>query len=225
MKAIFEEQELEIGSVHERNGKPHASTISALNPSPKSVSDIQLFTMPRGGVDRLNFRTWDTIAVSRPGEEPIVDTVELRGHYMIERSDPTSADWRDASVSIAMRELSVSGVSEKFGRVRASVNYEIGIPSQGQVKPGTVYESPFDSPKDCEMEGYMQFQLPDIGMTVFNKEPIRLRHRITHIPPVGQGGGTREGLEVNLYRTDDPDGSPVAVLKRVTTHIGAWLLD
>jgi hypothetical protein len=75
----------------------------------------------------------------------------------------------------------------------------------------------------CEMLGYMRFELPDVGVTVFNKEPIQLRHSITHIPPVGQGGGTREGAEVNLYGTDAPDGEPVAILHRVKTHIGAWL--
>jgi len=194
-----------------------------LMPSPRALSQIRLFTMPRGGLDRLSFRTWDTISVLVPDEKPIEDTIELRGHYVIERRDPTSADWRSAAVDIFMRELSVTGTSQKFGRVHARLNDHIGNVSGGQVRAGTIYDSPVDSPKMCEMMGYMLFELSDIGATVFNKEPIQLQHSITHIPPIGQGGGTREGVEVALYRIDDPDGRPAAVLHRVKTHIGAWL--
>ncbi|HEV2150135.1 MAG TPA: DUF6073 family protein [Longimicrobiaceae bacterium] len=190
---------------------------SPLPPSPKSVSELRVFRMAAGGLDRLNFATWDTIEVMGHGE----DTVEFRGYYVIERENPTSADWSGASVNIFMRELNVSGTSAKFGRIRASTNEEMGQ-SGGQVRAGTAYAFA-DSPKLCAMLGYMQFELADAGITVFNKEPILLEHKITHIPPVGQGGGTREGVEYPLYRKDDPDGPPVAILKRVRTHIGAWL--
>ncbi|HEV2887980.1 MAG TPA: DUF6073 family protein [Jatrophihabitans sp.] len=191
---------------------------SALAPSPTALSELRLFTMPEGGIDRLNFVTWDTIEVLGVGE----DTVELRGRYRIQRADPTAVDWTDASVEIAMLELDVSGVSEKFGPVHASVNYDIGKPSRGRVSPGTIYPGLPDSPKMCTMEGYMRFELSAVPIVVFNKEAIVLQHRITHIPPVGQGGGTREGVGVELFSTDNPDGPPVAILRQVRTHIGAW---
>lgn len=190
---------------------------SALAASPKSLSDLRLFSMPRGGIDRLNFVTWDTIEIVGHGEE----VFELRGHYAIERADPTSADWAEASVDIRMRELSVSGSNERLGRLHASVNEELGE-SGGQVRSGTTYALP-DSPKMCVMEGYMKFELPDAGLTLFNKEPIVLQHTITHIPPIGQGGGTRGRVAVNLYSTADPEGEPLAILRQVKTHIGAWL--
>jgi hypothetical protein len=193
-------------------------TTKSLVPSPKKLSDLHLFTMPEGGTDSLNFITWDTIQVNGVGEE----TVEFHGHYAIERSTPTSADWQEASIDIRMRELSVDGVSKNFGRIHASVNDTIGSPSGGQVRPGTTYPDVIDSPKLCQMYGYMKFDLQDLGMTVFNKEPILLEHNITHVPPIGQGGGTRPEASFNLYRLDDSDGEPVAVLKRVKTHIGAW---
>ena len=190
-----------------------------LAPSPKSLSDLRLLTMPRGGIDRLNFTTWDTIDVPGFGE----DTFRLQGYYVIERANPTSASWEDASVNIYMRELSVNGVSEKFGRVEVAVNPEIGKQSGGQVRPGTRYPGLADAPKLCEMEGFMMFSLLDVGVTVFNKDVIRLQHNITHVPPIGQGGGTLGRVEVKLYRVDDPDGPPVATLREVRTHIGAWL--
>lgn len=204
-----------------------AEAMSTLVPSPKSLSELHLFTMPEGGIDRLNFVTWDTIEVLGVNGEstypPNIDTLELRGYYVIERADPTSADWQDASVDIFMRELSVTGVSEKFGRIHASTNSDFGQQSGGQVRAGTTYARNADSPKLCEMSGYMKFELSEVGMTVFNKEPILLQHNITHIPPIGQGGGTRDGATVKLYGMDDPDGPPVAILHRVKTHIGAWL--
>ncbi|HEX7736251.1 MAG TPA: DUF6073 family protein [Ktedonobacteraceae bacterium] len=194
------------------------AVVKSLVPSPKSLADLHLFTMPEGGTDRLNFITWDTIAVQGFDEE----TIEFHGYYAIERATPTSADWQEASVDIRMRELSVDGVSQQFGKLHVSVNEVIGLPSGGQVRPGTTYADVADSPKMCQMYGYMQFDLTDLGMTLFNKEAILLEHTITHIPPIGQGGGTRPDTALALYRLDDPDGQPVAVLKRVKTHIGAW---
>ncbi len=195
-----------------------AGTRSVLAPSPKALHELRLFTMPEGGIDRLNFVTWDTVEVLGLGE----DTVELRGHYRIQRADPTSADWTDASIEIAMLELDVSGVSQKFGPVHAAVNDGIGKPSRGRVSPGTIYPGLPDSPKLCTMEGYMLFDLSAVPVVVFNKQPIVLQHNITHIPPVGQGGGTRGRVGVELFRTEDPDGPPVAILRQVKTHIGAW---
>jgi len=196
--------------------------LSGLEPTPRDLRDVRILTMPRGGLDRLSFTTWDTIEVAGYGE----DTFQLQGHYMIERQNPTSSVWADASVEIFMREMSVSGFSEKFGQVHAFVNTEDSDRiSKGQVLPGTKYPGFLDSPKLCVMEGYMMFQLPDAGITVFNKDPIRLQHHITHIPPIGQGGGTQGRVDIKLYLRSDPDSPPVATLREVKTHIGAWLPD
>jgi hypothetical protein len=189
-----------------------------LRPSPKSLSDLRLLTLPQGGTDRLNFATWDTIEVPGRGE----DTFQLRGHYVIERANPSSAVWHEGSVNIRMRELFVSGVSQKFGRVEVTVNDDIGITSGGQVRSGTRYPEFPDAPKLCEMAGFMMFKLVDIGIDVYNKEPILLQHYITHIPPVGQGGGTGGRVAVNLYRLGDSNDEPVAILREVRTHIGNW---
>ena len=195
--------------------------------SPKNLEDLRVMRVPRGGVDRLNFETWDTIEVvgSDPLSDRIRDIVHLRGYYMIERAMPTSSNWSSASVDIYMREMLVEGASAKFGRIRASVNHDVEEESRGQVRAGTIHDSPIDSPKMCEMDAYMKFELPDLGVSVFNKEAIHLQHSITHIPPVGQGGGTPGEVEIALYNTADPDGVPIAFLRRVKTHIGAWLND
>jgi hypothetical protein len=189
-----------------------------LVPSPKTLSDLRLFTMPEGGIDRLTFVVWDTIEVLGLGE----DRVELKGSYTIERANPTDSDWANASVDIVMLEMSVTGFSQKFGPVHASLNNGIGKQSRGQVSSGTVYPDLVDSPKMCTMGGFMMFDLSAVPIKVFNKEKIILQHNITHIPPIGQGGGTQGRVAVNLYRVDDPEAPPVAVLRQVKTHIGAW---
>ena len=204
---------------------PASNETSRFLPSPKSIDDLRPLRVPRGGVDRLNFKTVDTIEVVESGER-IRDTVRLSGYYMIERATPTSSDWHDASVDIYMREMMVEGLSTKFGHIRASVNHDFGDESRGQVKSGTFYaDSPIDSPKMCEMNAFMKFELPKYGLTVFNKEVIRLQHKINYIPPVGQGGGTGGEVEIGLYNTKDPDGPPVAFLRQVETQIGAWLTE
>jgi len=200
---------------------PSLEVIEGYGPSPKKLSELRVLKMPRGGIDRLSFTTWDTIDVPGIGE----DTFRLQGYYVIERANPTSSDWQEGSVEIFMRELAVTGVSEKFGRVNVTVNNVADKQSGGHVRPGTKFPGIEDAPKLCEMDGYMLFALPDAGISVFNKEPIRLQHYITHIPPVGQGGGTQGRVEIKLYRVDDPNGQPVATLREVRTNIGAWLVE
>jgi hypothetical protein len=201
---------------------PITTSAEGFVPNATSLATLHPLRMPRGGTDRLRFETWDTFSV--PGLDAPV-RVHLEGHYVIERQTPTSPDWVEGSVDIRMRELAVEGRHELLGRVRASVNEEIGLPSGGRVMAGTVYDGQHDEPKLCVMEGYMLFELPDQGFTVFNKQPIPLQHKITHIPPIGQGGGTpqQDFDGIPLFRKDDPDGDPAATLLKVETHIGAWL--
>jgi hypothetical protein len=215
------ETQLVNGPTNEKTVRANSANCArtALVPSPKHLSELQLFTMPEGGVDRLHFVTWDTIEVIGFPEE----TIEFQGHYAIQRATPTSASWEDASIDITMLELSVAGVSPTFGRISAAVNPNADKKSGGQVKAGAMYIGYANSPKLCQMLGYMHFTLHDRGLTVFNKEPIVLEHHITHVPPVGQGGGTRGRVEILLYSLDNPDGPPIAILRQVRTHIGAWL--
>lgn len=183
--------------------------------SAKSISELKPFKMPVGGEDLLEFIAWDTIEVPGVGEEDI----ELKGTYQIERQHPTSSDWNEAEIDIKMKKLDVKGVSEKFGRIEVSTNNDYQQ-SQGKVQKGTAYtEIPTGGAKLCEMNNFAKFKLPDLGLTLFNKEPIELKHTITHVPPVGQGGGTGD-VRIPLFNVDDPNGEPIAYLKRVKTHIG-----
>lgn len=194
-----------LAEIRGEDAAPHGCCATA-----KKIEDLQPFKMPEGGEDLLDFVTWDTIEVPGVGEE----TIELKGTYMIQRDHPSCSNWNDASIDIKMKGLDVKGESEKLGKIEVSINEDYKV-SQGQVLPGTAVPSvESGAPKHCQMNNYAKFNLKDIGMTVFNKEPIELTHKITHVPPVGQGGGTGD-IKIPLYNMEDPDGKPVAYLKKL----------
>lgn len=201
---------VDLQQIKSNNGAPDGCCSSA-----KNISELKPFSMPVGGEDLLEFMAWDTIEVPGVGEE----TIELKGTYQIERQHPTSSDWNEAEIDIKMKKLDVKGISERLGRVEVSTNNEFQQ-SQGRVQKGTAFtDIPTGGAKLCEMNNFAKFNLPDLGLTAFNKEPIELKHTITHVPPVGQGGGTGD-VRIPLFNVEDPDGEPVAYLKKVKTHIG-----
>lgn len=177
------------------------------------LNNLHLFNLPVGGIDHLYFEVNDTIEVPGVGEE----TVTLDGTYRIQRSQPSTSDWETANIDVKMLEMDVSGTSKLFGRIHVQLN-----PAQetvGKVK-GTGSKT---KPKPCSFKAYIQMTLLDKNMILVNKEPVALEHLITHIPPIGQGGGNPEGTSYNLYNINNLNGPPVAVLKRIRTHIGPWV--
>ena len=177
------------------------------------LNNLHLFNLPVGGIDHLYFEVNDTIEVPGVGEE----TVTLDGTYRIQRSQPSTSDWETANIDVKMLELDVTGTSKLFGRIHVQLN-----PVQetvGKVK-GTGSKT---KPKPCSFKAYIQMTLLDKNMVLVNKEPVALEHLITHIPPIGQGGGNPEGTSYNLYNINNLNGPPVAVLKRIRTHIGPWV--
>jgi hypothetical protein len=177
------------------------------------LDNLHLFTVPTGGIDHLYFEVNDTIEVPGLGEE----TVTLDGTYRIQRSQPSTPDWETSNIDVKMLDLDVQGTSKLFGRIQVRLNptRETIGKVQGSGKP--------KRPKPCSFKAYIQMTLLDRNMTLINKEPVALEHLITHIPPIGQGGGNPEGTYYYLYNVKDLDGPPVAVLKRIRTHIGPWV--
>ena len=177
------------------------------------LNNLHLFNLPVAGTDHLYFEVNDTIEVPGVGEE----TVTLGGTYRIQRSQPSTNEWETANIDVKMLDLDVQGASKLFGRIQVHLN-----PTKdtvGKVK-GTGSKT---KPKPCSFKAYIQMTLLDKNMVLVNKEPVALEHLITHIPPIGQGGGNPEGTSYYLYDVRNLDGPPVAVLKRIRTHIGPWV--
>ena len=177
------------------------------------LNNLHLFNVPVAGTDHLYFEVNDTIEVPGMGEE----TVTLDGTYRIQRSQPTTNDWETANIDVRMLDLDVQGTSKLFGRIQVHLN-----PTKETV--GKVKSTGSKTkPKPCSFKAYIQMTLLDKNMVLVNKEPVALEHLITHIPPIGQGGGNPEGTSYYLYDVRNLDGPPVAVLKRIRTHIGPWV--
>ena len=193
---------------------PAAVGQDGAGPTPaQRLDNLHLFNVPTGGIDHLYFEVNDTIEVPGVGEE----TVTLDGTYRIQRSQPTTPDWETSTIDVKMLDLDVLGTSKLFGRIQVRLNptkETVGkVQGSGKAK----------RPKPCSFKAYIQMTLLDRNMTLINKEPVALEHLITHIPPIGQGGGNPEGTFYYLYNVKDLDGPPVAVLKRIRTHIGPWV--
>lgn len=199
-------------------GSAAPALASALGPMAR-LQNLRLFALPPGGLDHLYFEVRDTIEVPGLGEE----VVTLTGTYKIRRSDPTTQDWATATIDVQMVDLDVRGRSTMVGEIHAGLN-----PDQltlGRVGPaGGDMLAGKPKPTPCRFAAYMQFTLPERGgMVLVNKEPIPLLHTITHIPPIGQGGGTPGPVAIGFYDRRNPSGPPVALLKAVKTEIGRWV--
>lgn len=172
---------------------------------------VNLFQIPAAGTDHLYFTLWDTIEIPNVG----TDTVELRGTYKVRRSEATSRNWQSAEIDIDVIDMDVTGTSDILGRVSVTVN--------GTNSGRVLASNSAKALKDCETDGKVQITLHSLGVTVFNKEGIPLSHRISHVPPIGQGGSSPDNIRVPLYDVNDPNGAPVAYLLKVNTQIGGYV--
>ncbi len=70
-----------------------------------------------------------------------------------------------------------------------------------------------EPPKDCRIATGAIFEIPALGVSVFNKEAILLMNQnVRKIPPVDDPSGHALLFKLPLYNVDDPQGEPVAYL-------------
>jgi hypothetical protein len=112
-----------------------------------------------------------------------------------------------------MIDLDLHGKSKLLGAVRARLNPEqetVGrVEAAGAAARAT----------KCRFQAFIVLELLDHKLSVFNKEPVLLTHSITHIPPIGQGGGTAGRVALKLFNLARPS-QKLAVLREVITEIG-----
>jgi hypothetical protein len=181
-------------------------------PSPTRVEDIRLFTLPAGGMDKLKFKVLDTISIPGMG----TDTVELTGTFTIRRSDPSSPKWGRGTIDVEMVNLSLHGKSDLLGEARAKLNPARKTVGRVEAAGGSTRAA------GCRFAAYIVLELVDHGLAVFNKTAVPLTHTITHVPPIGQGGGTIGRVAIRLYDLTQP-AQAMAVLRKVSTEIGTFV--
>lgn len=176
------------------------------------------FTPPPTGIDNLGIISTDTFMVPGIGE----DTVDFTGWVRVARSKPTADSWDGAEVYTNLIEMYMRGESEAFGPIIVTLQPE--ILSTGMIRNPRVSEGHETRAKACRMAVAAQFELPKLGLQLFNREPIELTiDNVKSIPPAGSPGKGQIYFVLPLFSRSDPDGKPVAYLTSLKFQMGTYL--
>lgn len=181
-----------------------------------------------GGIDNLKMTTIDSFFIPGVGE---VKDVVFKGYVRVVRASPTTDNWATSIVYTNMVDMRLRGETEATGPINVRCNPlvtsgevvcsgQIVTPPEGQLA-GT------DTPaKDCRIAVSAFFEVPKLGVTLFNKEPIMLCiDGITTMPPGGAHGVGRFHKRLPLYNTADPDGPQAAWLTKLEFLMGDYITE
>lgn len=180
---------------------------------------VQPWTAPEAGIDNLGISSVDTFAVPGVGEF----TVPFAGYVRVVRSPCTAADWAEAEVYTNLIEMKMIGRSEELGDIVVTLNPN--CLSAGQIRtPFDPYAGEGPSAKACRMAVGCFFDVPALGRTLLNKEPVILTiDDVRQIPPAGAPGKGQIYRMLPLYDSSDPDGEPVAYITSLRFTMGGYL--
>lgn len=166
-------------------------------------SKVKPYTVPPGGIDNLALHSKDMFTI--PGKGKF--TVDFSGYFRVARDNPTTKDWTTFELLVNIIDLKLHGESKDIGAITVSLNPDVR--STGQIFPAT---SP-QGPAKCRIATGVVFDLPQVGLSVFNKEPILLMNEhVTSIPPVDDPNGHALLFMLPLFDRKDPSGKAVAYL-------------
>ncbi len=164
---------------------------------------VEQFSVRPGAIDNLALRSTDTFTIPGKGEF----TVEFSGYFRVARDNPTTNDWTTCEVLVNIIDLRLYGEHKEIGKIAVSLNPD--ILATGQIFPGKVA----GGPKACRIATGSVFELPQMGVSVFNKEPILLMNEgIKSIPPVNDRSGRALLFMLPLFNRADPSAKPIAYL-------------
>jgi len=176
------------------------------------------FTPPPTGIDNLGISSTDTFYVVGKGDF----TVDFRGFVRVARSVPTTDEWTSSEVYTNLIEMRMVGEAPGIGRIIATLNPE--CLSTGQLRTPFADMHCEQPEKACRMAVGALFRLPQLGLVLFNKEPIELTiDNVRAIPPAGSPGVGRIYRMLPLFNMDDPDGAPVAYLTALDFAMGTYI--
>jgi hypothetical protein len=119
--------------------------------------------------------------------------------------------------------MKMTGENDELGRITVTLNPE--CLSAGQIRtPFDPYADEGPSAKACRMAVGALFDMPRLGMTLMNCEPIILTiDDVQSIPPAGAPGQGQIYRMMPLVDVTDPDGAPVAYLTSLRFAMGGYL--
>ena len=180
---------------------------------------VTQWTPPAPGIDNLGITSVDTFAVPGVGEF----TVEFNGWVRVVRSEPTAEEWASCEVYTNLIEMKMVGECEELGTITVTLNPE--CLSAGQIRsPFDPYAGEGPSAKACRMAVGAIFDVPKLGLKLYNKEPIGLTiDDVRSIPPAGAPGKGQIYRMLPLYDMAHPEQKPVAYLTSLRFAMGGYL--
>lgn len=179
---------------------------------------VEAYTPPTTGIDNLGITSTDTFMIPGHGEF----SVDFEGYVRVVRSEPTADNWEQAEVYTNLIEMCMRGEHPEVGPIVVTLNPD--VLSTGQIRNLIqTDEDPTTAPKACRMAVGAQFEMPELGKTLFNKEPIELTiDDVRSIPPAGNPGIGRIYQVLPLFDVDDPEGRPAAYLTSLNFAMGSY---
>jgi hypothetical protein len=179
---------------------------------------VQPYTPPAPGIDNLGITSVDTFMIPGQGEV----TVQFTGFVRVARSEPSTTSWNDSEVYTNLIEMCMRGEAPGIGPIVVTLNPD--ILSTGQLRTPWAVQCEAQPEKACRMAVAAHFDLPELGKTLFNKEPIELTiDHVQMIPPAGNPGEGRIYQVLPLFDTTDPDGRPAAYLTGLQFRMGNYV--
>jgi hypothetical protein len=177
---------------------------------------IEKFEATQGGIDNLALSSIDTFFIPGRGEFE----VKFKGYFRVIRSNPTSEKWADAEWFVNMGDLRLEGKSSKLGQMKVRLNPDV-------ISPGQVFAAgAANAAAKCRIATAVSFEMADMGVTVFNKEPILLMNdAIDSVPPVEDPNGEAHIYRVPLFNVKEPNGKPVAYLTGLKYTVGNYITE
>jgi hypothetical protein len=181
---------------------------------------VEPFTPPPPGIDNLGITSTDTFFVPGKGEFK----VNFKGYVRVARSTPTTDRWVDSEVYTNLIEMCMRGLSSEVGPIIVTLNPD--VLSTGQLRTPHKDLQCEQPEKACRMAVAARFEIPKIGLTLFNKEPIELTiDNVKAIPPAGSPGEGRIYEILPLFNIDNPDGAPAAYLTSLHFAMGTYITE
>jgi len=141
---------------------------------------VRQYTPTPGGIDNLALHSTDIFDIPGRGEFK----VDFAGYFRVARSQPTTNDWTTFEVFVNIIDLKLKGKHKDLGEIFVSLNSQ--ILSTGQIFPAA---GP-GQPAKCRIATGVIFDIPQLELTLFNKEPILLMNEhVTSVPPVDDPNG------------------------------------
>jgi hypothetical protein len=161
---------------------------------------------PPAGIDNMRLKTVDVFRIPGMGEYK----VPFEGYFQVVRSNPSTPDWKTATVYVNFTDLKLFGTHEALGDITVDLNPN--VLSGGNTYPGAGVNQ---GNVVCRINVAARFHVDKLSTVLFNKTPIQLKNdNVQGIPTIGEGGPAVVN-SLPLYNVKQPEGDLFGYVEEV----------